>query len=591
MHKLLARQLRQCFGTVENVPPDVMAFVAAVERAYLQSDEDRAQLERSMDTVSDELSDRFLRLREALTESHKAKEDQHHAFSMLSAALESTADGILVVDHHGNMMRMNRKFVDLWKIPPHIEASRNDAEALDFVLEQLVEPEQFLAKVHELYAQPLAESFDVLCFKDGRIFERYSLPQRLDDETVGRVWSFRDITARQRLEEELRQSQKLEAIGALAGGVAHDFNNLLMVISGHTSMLRESPTLSAADRADLHEISAAAGRAAALTRQLLAFGRKQVLQTVALDINDVITALTPMLRRLIGEHIAISVNCRVGIGAVIADPGQIEQVLVNLVVNARDAMPRGGRIEIATENVIVDAGFPFSEGDGLPPGPYVLLSVSDSGDGIRPEIRDRIFEPFFTTKSVGQGTGLGLSTVFGIVKQSGGRIAVASDVGEGAVFTIHLPRAGEGSMTPSSTARISEHVGGSETILVTEDEDAVRTLVQRLLVRLGYRVLVAVDGAEALRVLAEHDGDIALLLTDVIMPGMSGPALAAEARLCRPGLRTLFMSGYTDNEIVRGGELGENAVLLAKPFTAEHLALAVRAALQGREPPRPGLSS
>jgi PAS domain-containing protein len=308
VHKLLARQLRQCFGFAENVPEELRPFVAAVEQAYLQSDDDRAQLERSMDTVSVELIDRFRRMREALTESQRAKEEQHQALSIMSAALESTTDGMLVVDQQGRMSRMNRKFVELWRIPPHIESSRDDAAAVAFVLEQLVDPEQFLSRVQELYSQPLAESFDVLHFKDGRIFERYSLPQRIGEETVGRVWSFRDISARQRLEEQLRQSQKMEAIGALAGGVAHDFNNLLMVISGNAELIRESQRLSPDEILSIEEITAAADRGAVLTRQLLAFSRKQVLQPVALDLNAVIGSLTPMLGRLIGENIVIWVR-------------------------------------------------------------------------------------------------------------------------------------------------------------------------------------------------------------------------------------------------------------------------------------------
>ena len=344
--------------------------------------------------------------------------------------------------------------------------------------------------------------------------------------------------------------------------------------------------MSPVDSADLEEIAAAADRAAALTRQLLAFSRKQVLQPVALDLNDVIMSLTPMLRRLIGEDIVISINCQVGIGVVIADPGQMEQVLVNLVVNARDAMPHGGRIEIATEQVMLDEQFPFSGDGDLRAGAYVLLSVSDNGNGIPPDLRGRIFEPFFTTKRVGQGTGLGLSTVFGIVKQSGGHISVTSEVGAGAVFTIHLPRALEASAKHFGVTPIIQQVRGIETILVTEDENAVRALVHRILSRLGYTVLTARDADEAMRLVAQHEGPIDLLLTDVIMPGMSGPALAGKIRILRPGVRTLYMSGYTDNEIDRGGALDDNAVLLEKPFTGERLAMAVQAALAKNDVPR-----
>lgn len=579
MHKLLARQLRQCFGPAGHSSPDLLTFIAAVEQAYLQSDDDRAQLERSMDTVSVELNDRFRQLGEALAESQRAKADLNHAFSVMEAALESTADGIVVVDHQRRMAHMNRKFVELWRIPPHIQASRDDAEALTFVLDQLTDPEQFLARVDELYAQPLAESFDILRLRDGRIYERYSLPQRIAGETVGRVWSFRDITERQRLEGELRQSQKMEAIGALAGGVAHDFNNLLTVISGHAELMRGALGLSPDDAQGIEEIAAAAGRAAVLTRQLLAFSRKQLLQPVPLDLNTVIGSLTPMLGRLIGEDIVISVDSRAGLGIIVADPGQVEQVLMNLVVNARDAMPHGGRIEIAAENITVDTQNQAAGDDDLHAGDYVLLSVSDSGTGISPDVLARIFEPFFTTKQVGQGTGLGLSTVFGIIKQSGGQISVASEVGKGTTFTMHFPRAAESALLPAVAPPI-RRVGGSETILLTEDEAAVRTLTQRMLRLLGYTVLIAADAGEAMRIVAQHSGRIDLLLTDVIMPGLSGPRLADEIRLTYPAIRTLYMSGYTHNEIDRSGKLEKNALLLEKPFTGERLALAVRAALE-----------
>ncbi len=581
MHKLLLRQLRQHFGAPDNVPPELQPFVAAVEQAYRQSDDDRAQLEHSMDTVSDELVDRFRLLREALAESQSAKAEQDHALSLLSATLESTTDGILVVDGNRRMVRMNRKFIELWKLPPEIAGPGNDEAALACVLDQLIDPVQFQATLGQLYSQPTAESFDVLHCKDGRIFERYSLPQRIREETVGRVWSFRDITARKRLEDELRQSQKMEAIGALAGGVAHDFNNLLTVISGHAALLQDSSSLSPEDQSDLKEIAAAADRAAALTRQLLVFSRKQIIKPAPLDLNDVITSVTPMLRRLIGEHIAISINCRLGLGIVMADPGQIEQVLVNLVVNARDAMPSGGRIEIATENVAIDGSFPFTD-DGISAGEYVILSVSDTGVGIPTAVRDRIFEPFFTTKQVGQGTGLGLSTVFGIVTQSGGTIAVASELGQGTVFTIHLPRSADVSAVPSNSERIRRQLGGSETVLVAEDEDAVRALVERILEQLGYVVLIATDGEGALRVSDQHIGTIDLLLTDVIMPGMSGPRLAEKIRARRPTIRTLYMSGYTDSEIRREGALVEDARVLEKPFSSQQLALAIRAALYAR---------
>ena len=579
MHQLLSRQLRQHFGALENVPPQVQPFIDLVERAYLQADADRAMLEHSADTVPGAPDDRFGRLHDALAESQAAKEELKQAVSLLSATLESTTDGILVVDRSGKIVQMNRKFIELWRIPVQILESREDAKALDFVIEQLAEPARFIAKVRELYETPEAQSFDELSFKDGRIFERYSLPQRIGGEIAGRVWSFRDVTARRQLEEQLRQSQKLEAVGALAGGVAHDFNNLLTVILGHAEILNEVLGASKTERDDVLEITKAARRAAALTRQLLAFGRKQVLQPVVLDLNEVIASLMTMLRRLIGEDIEISIEPAQALGVITADRSQVEQVLVNLVVNARDAMPHGGRIQIRTENASLDASGPYERVNGLPSGEFALLTVSDSGHGIAPEHRDRIFEPFFTTKELGKGTGLGLSTVFGIVKQSDGHLILESEVGRGAVFKIYIPRC---ALSRSPTPRhvpVAPEPGGSETILVAEDEDAVRVLVRRILEARGYHVLVARDGVEAIRLAAQYAGSIGLLLTDLIMPGVGGVELTAQVRRLSPGIRVLYMSGYAAEEVDRRGVVADGITLLEKPFTGAVLALAVRAAL------------
>ena len=579
MHKLLARQLRQHFGAPENVPPQVRAFVDAVERAYLQSDEDRAMLEHSMETVSDELVDRFRRLHDALAGSQLAKDELNQAVSVLSATLESTTDGILVVDRTGRMVQMNRKFIELWSIPDHIVQSRDDTKALNFVLEQLAEPDSFVQKVRELYDTPEAQSVDELSFKDGRIFERYSLPQRIGGEIVGRVWSFRDVTVRRQLEEQLRQSNKMEAVGALAGGVAHDFNNLLTVIRGYAGLVIDVLGPSHPERKDLDEITKAADRAAALTHQLLAFSRKQMLQPVALDLNEVVASLMTMLRRLIGEDIEMSIAPASALGIITADASQMEQVIVNLVVNARDAMPLGGRIEIRTENVALDESSEYEHINGLPSGDFVLLTVSDTGHGVAPDHRDRIFEPFFTTKELGKGTGLGLSTVFGVVKQSGGHLILESEVGRGAAFKIYIPRSVSCPSLAPRDVTVTPRINGTETILVAEDEDAVRGLVRRILAAHGYNVLTASNGEEAIRLAATHAGSIGLLLTDVIMPGSGGVELGAQVQELTPGIRVLYMSGYTDGDIDRRGVLAEGAKLLQKPFTGTGLTLAVRAVL------------
>jgi two-component system cell cycle sensor histidine kinase/response regulator CckA len=578
VHERIIRQLSEHFGSANSVPSELRPFVDSVERSYLEFEVERARLETLCQRMSEDLAERFGQPPEALTVSQLAREDLKQAVSLLAATLESTTDGILVVNRHGKMVRMNRKFVELWRMPDELAHTGGDTLAIQFVLDQLADPEQFTNKVNELYEKPDAESFDVLTFKDGRIFERYSLPQRLGGETVGRVWSFRDVTSRRQLEEQLRQSQKMEAIGALAGGVAHDFNNLLTVIRGHAELLLESLEATSPERADVDAIATAANRAAALTRHLLAFSRKQMLQPVPLDLTAVITALTPMLRRLIGEDIGITITCE-PVGVVIADPGQMEQVVLNLVVNARDAMPSGGRIEITTRNVDLAPRFQHVDRSESLGGPYVLLAVSDTGPGIAPDHRDRIFEPFFTTKGLGQGTGLGLSTVFGIVKQSGGQIALETEIGQGSTFRIYLPRVGDGARAESNAPIAAKRMDGAETILLAEDEDAVRALVCRVLEQQGYKVVAARDGAEALRLAAMHEGWIDLLLSDVIMPGMGGIELSDQIRRVRPGIRVLYMSGYTESEIDRRGVLGEDAALLEKPFTGHSLAAAVRAAL------------
>jgi signal transduction histidine kinase len=421
-----------------------------------------------------------------------------------------------------------------------------------------------------------------------KIILNSAVPLRNDrGEITGGIIINNDISDRKRAEQalaektdQLRQSQKIEAVGRLAGGVAHDFNNLLTVITGYCELMmikigEGNPLLP-----DLQEIGKSADRAAALTRQLLAFSRRQILQPKVLEIDTVIPEMYKMLHRLIGEDINLTTNLSAGAGKVKFDPSQIEQVIVNLVINSRDAMPDGGAITIETANVELDEAYVRLHG-GAWPGPHVMLAVSDTGCGMDPETLSKAFDPFFTTKEKGKGTGLGLSTVFGIVKQSGGCLYAYSEPGRGTTMKIYLPRV-SGETAPKDEKRdagFDDRLNGSEAILLVEDDETLRKLASSVLEGYGYTVLSAGNGEEALQRLNDSPGIPRLLVTDVVMPKMGGRELSDQLKAIHPGIRVLFMSGYTDNSIVHYGVLDPGVSYLPKPFTPKALARKVREVL------------
>ena len=518
------------------------------------------------------------------TEERRAQRALGASETRYRRLFEAAKDGILILD------ASTGKIVDVNPFLTELTGYSRD----DFLGAYLWEigPFKDTDNSKEAFAKLLTEKYvrydDLpLQARDGRKIpvEFVSNVYRVDDQNVIQC-NIRDITerkradsAREKLEEQLRVSQKMEAIGSLAGGVAHDFNNLLSVILSYTGFVLEGVREGDPQRDDLLEVKKAADRAVALTRQLLAFSRKQVLQPVSMSLNQIATGVEKMLRRILGEDIDFVQALAPDLGVVQADPGQIEQVLMNLVINARDAMPEGGALTIETSNVEIDEEYATTH-VAVKPGSYVQLAVTDTGCGMDEQTRARLFEPFFTTKEKGKGTGLGLSTVYGIVKQSGGNVWVYSELGQGTTFKIYLPR--ELSATTAMAIKPSTapmRSTGTETILVVEDEEALRKVAKRGLEGAGYRVLTASDGHDALLVSAQHAGDIHLLLTDVVMPRMSGRAVAQELLKTRPTLKVVYMSGYTDDAIVHHGVLDAGTPFLAKPFTSADLTRKAREVL------------
>jgi two-component system cell cycle sensor histidine kinase/response regulator CckA len=513
----------------------------------------------------------FIAIKEDITERKRFERDLQQANATLRAVIETSPLAICTLDCRGRLQSWNRAAERIfgWK------AEEVRGQVLPVVSEEL--GVLFWSQFEEACR---GGEFRNLRgpgrHKDGRALqlEIWGAPLRDSDGGCdGVLLLLADVTERVWLENQLRQAQKMEALGRLAGGVAHDFNNLLTIISGYGEMLlaRVDDSL----REDVKAILEGAERATAITRQLLALSRRQVGQPRVLDLNEIIRGMEKILRRAVGEDVRLELSLRSSLWPVRADPGQIEQILLNLAVNARDAMPQGGRLVISTAN----CGRTEAAALHLPAAQYVRLTVRDTGEGMDPEACRRIFEPFFSTKPADKGTGLGLAIVYGIVKQSGGEIFVDSQPGEGTVFTIYLPRASgfpeARAVPPPPPPRAAE----GETILLVEDEQAVRRLVRDMLVRHGYRVVEAENGRQALQLFQAHQHEIALLLTDVVMPEMNGRDLARHLRACRPDLKVLYMSGYTGDAMSESAGIEPGAVFIQKPFTPRTLLRRVREAL------------
>jgi PAS domain S-box-containing protein len=495
----------------------------------------------------------------------------------LAAAIEQAGETVVITDPVGKIQYVNPAFERTTGYSREEVIGENPR-----VLNSGKQDEEFYRRLwrtisggHTWEGRMVNKRKDDTCFtEDATISPVFDAMGKI----VNYVAVKRDITDHLRLADQYQQSQKMETVGRLAGGVAHDFNNLLTVITGYSELLLEKVGKGSPMRGELEEIKRAGDRAASLTQQLLAFSRKQIIEPKVVRLDLLVAEMQEMLTRLIGEDIALQATTGKGLGSVKIDPGQFQQILMNLAVNARDAMPGGGKIVIETANVELDEGY-CAPHPYVSPGRFVMLAVSDTGKGMSEEVKAHIFEPFFTTKERGKGTGLGLATTYGAVKQSGGSIEVYSEVGIGTIFKIYLPRVEEEAVKPVNDDRPTDLPGGSETVLVVEDEDTVRDLCVRILERLRYKVLRASNGAEAIALAQKYGERIDLLLTDVVMPGMSGSELATQLVLHHPEMKVLFTSGYTDDAIVRHGVLAEGVSFIGKPYTPLALARKVREVL------------
>jgi two-component system cell cycle sensor histidine kinase/response regulator CckA len=521
-------------------------------------------------------------LKREITERKQAEEALVHSEENYRSLVQNAPVGIFRVSQDGErFLTVNRALVEMlgYDSEAELEAARPSAD----VFCAGAELQRFLEQ--HCGQEPLEGVEMEWKRKDGTLFTVH-LTGRSVGGGLGDLKSFEvvaeDVTRRRSLEQRLRQAERMEAIGRLAGGVAHDFNNMLMIIQGSTQLLLDCLGRNDPLRRNLEDVLKAGERAASLTRQLLAFSRKQVLQPAVLDLNVLVAEAARMLPPLLGQNIEMVLSLDPALGRVKADPGQVQQIIMNLAVNARDAMPEGGELVLATKNVALQE--PIAGGhDAIPPGSYVMLSVSDTGHGIDADIRSHIFEPFYSTKPRDKGTGLGLATVYGIVDQSGGHIQVETELARGTSFRIYLPRVADAVEVLRPSKVLSGSLRGSETVLVVEDDDGVRKLTREFLKISGYTVLEARNGAEAIQIPARHAGPVDLLLTDVLMPGMNGREVAQQFVSLRPETKVLFMSGYTEDAITHLGILEPGVAFIEKPFSPDELARKVRRVLGSKE--------
>jgi two-component system, cell cycle sensor histidine kinase and response regulator CckA len=503
----------------------------------------------------------------------------HKSEKLVAALLESASQGIISIDRTGRIVLANQRAEQMFGYT---------REELMGARVELLLPDSKRATHSrdrdDFFARPRARPMGIGMDLSGRRKDGTEFPLEVSlsyvevEEGVFAIAFVSDISQRKQLEEQLLHAQKMEAVGRLAGGVAHDFNNMLTVISGYNRMILDELSTLDPLRGYAEEVLKASDRAAALTNQLLAFSRRQIMQPRVVSVNAIMAQTQRMLQRLIGEDVELVLGLAPGAGNIKADPGHVEQAIVNLAVNARDAMPLGGRLTIETANVTLDENYAKTH-MGVTPGEFVMIAVSDTGHGMDGETRRRIFEPFFTTKEKGKGTGLGLATVYGMIKQTGGDIWVYSEPGRGTTFKLYFPRVTGQAPEPLETSSDELKQVGGETILVVEDERSVRELTVKILKQLGYSILTASSGAEALDISASHTGTIDLLLTDVVMPNMSGRQLADQLSQTRPDTKVLFLSGYTENTVVHHGVLDPGVDFLPKPFSRETLAKKLRTML------------